>query len=558
MATTPEQSISRRRVLAAGAITVATATVADGLTQTFAGRAQATPAARAFVHGVASGDPLPDAVLIWTRITPSVQATPGSGRGAPARLRWEVATDPGFAHVVRSGVVTTTAARDHTVTVDVTGLSPATVYLYRFTSLDGPTSGQVSPIGRTKTAPAHGTDLRALNLAFVCCSNYEAGYFTAYRRLAEHSELDAVVELGDYIYEYAHNGYVGRAGALRTAQPLNTVAHLNDYRQRFATHRTDADLQEAHRKFPWICTLDDHEYADNAYANGATGDDPNIPARDGTWAQRKRAALQAYTEWIPLRWSGDLSNPKFYRTLRFGTLAEISMLDLRTYRTEQADVFSRQIDSDVATITGKAQLDWLIASLASSTTRWQLVGNPVMMAPFMFPPFDTATVGAIAEMLGLPKEGVVVNTDQWDGYSHDREKLFAAIEKNRVRNPVFVTGDIHSSWANELPIDAGRYPDTANAGVEFVVPSVTANSLAESIGVPDRTAAVPAEQAIRAVNRHVRWNQMDQHGFLILEVTPGSAVASWHLLDSVITTDSRDRVAARWRVRDRSRHIESV
>ncbi|MGV9825942.1 alkaline phosphatase D family protein, partial [Gordonia sp. NPDC003429] len=226
MNTFDRRPLTRRTVLraagtlaGAGALTVA----ANDLS----GNASGAPTA-AFAHGVASGDPLADAVLIWTRITPFADATPGSGRGGPASLRWDVALDESFRQMVRSATVTTTAARDHTVTVDVTGLSPATRYFYRFTSLDGPTAGQVSPVGRTKTAPAPGAGVPALNFAFVSCANYEAGFFTAYRRLADHDEIDAVVALGDYIYEYPHNGYVGPKGAVRTVAPLHNVVRLAD------------------------------------------------------------------------------------------------------------------------------------------------------------------------------------------------------------------------------------------------------------------------------------------------------------------------------------------
>lgn len=553
MNTFDRRPLTRRTVLraagtlaGAGALTVA----ANDLS----GNASGAPTA-AFAHGVASGDPLADAVLIWTRITPFADATPGSGRGGPASLRWDVALDESFRQMVRSATVTTTAARDHTVTVDVTGLSPATRYFYRFTSLDGPTAGQVSPVGRTKTAPAPGAGVPALNFAFVSCANYEAGFFTAYRRLADHDEIDAVVALGDYIYEYPHNGYVGPKGAVRTVAPLHNVVRLADYRLRLATQRTDPDLQEAHRLHPWICTVDDHELTDNAYRDGATGDNPHDPTRDGPWQVRKRASFQAYTEWMPVRWSGNLDDPHLYRTLRFGSLADLTMLDLRTYRTRQPGLFSSAIDSPSATITGKAQLDHLINALTTSTARWQLVGNPVMLSPLLFPPFDANLTGALAEKIGLPHEGVVVNPDQWDGYSHDRATLFSAITRHNVRNPVFMTGDIHTSWANDLPLDAAAYPAGQTAGVEFVGPSVTANTIGETLYLPDGSLGF-AVDALRGINRHVKWAQLDQHGFVLLNVTPARALATWHLLDDVTAPGGRTHVAARWQVRDGRRRIE--
>ncbi|MFT4125827.1 MAG: alkaline phosphatase D family protein [Gordonia sp. (in: high G+C Gram-positive bacteria)] len=548
-------SLDRRDFLRAGAATVGAAAAAVTVGPAGTAPADPTPPSAAFRHGVASGDPLPDAVLIWTRITPTPDARPGSGRGPRATLRWEVARDAQFTSVVRSGSATTTAARDHTLTVDVTGLAPATRYYYRFTSAAGPSAGQRSPIGRTTTAPAADADNDSLVLGVVSCANYEAGWFTAYRRLAERDDVDAVVELGDYIYEYGRGAYTGPAGLIRQAEPAHLVVHLNDYRQRMATHHADPDLQEAHRRFPWICTWDDHEFTDNSYAAGTTGDTPHNPRRYGSWAARKRAAIQAYTEWLPIRWSGDLDNPTIYRTLRFGRLADLSMLDLRTYRTAQPDMFSPRIDSPAATITGKTQLDWLIHQLTTSSARWQLVGNSVMIAPVLLPPLDPRITGALTDQLGINREGPTFNTDQWDGYSRDRAALFSALARRGVRNPVFLTGDIHSSWASNLTVNAGDRA-ARSVGVEFVGPSVTSASMSETVGVPDRTVAPIAEQAVAAVNPHIRWTHLDQHGYMVVRIGRARTVTQWHLLDTVVTTGGRTRVAATWQVRDGVRRLE--
>ncbi|MEV0358625.1 alkaline phosphatase D family protein [Nocardia sp. NPDC050697] len=485
----------------------------------FAGAARAGAASPVFGHGVASGDPLPTGVILWTRVTPAPDATPGSTRGPDVAVRWEVARDDSFATVVAAGTATATAASDHTVKVDAGGLASGTDYRYRFTAL-----GVTSAIGRTRTAPADTDNPERLRFGVVSCSNWEAGYFGAYRHLAARGDLDAVLHLGDYLYEYERGEFGGRGGAVRAHAPEHEIVTLADYRIRHGQYKTDPDLALLHGAVPFIATWDDHETANDAWSGGAENHDPGT---EGDWAARRAAARQAYREWMPVR---DSADGRLYRRLRFGALAELSMLDLRSYRDRQArpGVGWRDIDAPERSITGREQLDWLIGGLESAPVRWKLVGNPVMIAPVLFPPLDPAVTAGLARVVGIPAGGIPVNADQWDGYTADRTRLFRAVHDAGVGGVLFLTGDIHSSWAADLPLDAAAYPAGPVAGAEFVVPSVTSQSPGDIAGLPTAAAA----GAVREVNRHLRYLELDSHGYGVLHVDAGQAQMDWfYLLD---------------------------
>jgi alkaline phosphatase D len=538
-------SLSRRTLLKSSA-----ALAGVGLGVAAAGNAGAAPGAGVigFAHGVASGDPLPDRVIIWTRVTPSHDAQPGSGAGEAVALDWQVATDPGFATVVRSGTVTADAGSDHTAKVDVTGLKPATAYHYRFTARGGAVGGHVSPVGRTLTAPANDADLARLRFGVVSCSNWEAGFFSAYRHLAQRDDLDAVLHLGDYIYEYGRGEYGGRNGAVRPTDPAHEIVSLADYRIRHAQHKTDPDLMALHARVPFITTWDDHESADNSFNGGAEN---HNPATEGDWATRKASSTRAYFEWMPVRATGSGTEVTLYRRFRFGNLAEISMLDLRTYRDEQTTpTAGRKVDSPDRTITGRAQMDWLTNGIVSSPTQWKVVGNPVMIAPTLVPPLDTKTTAALTEILGLPNEGIPYGTDSWDGYAADRRRLYDAIAAASVDNTVFLTGDVHTSWACDLPLDAANYPAGPTIGTELVVPSVTSPNMDDSLGVPPRTASLAVEEAYKAVNRHIRYLDFDSHGYGVFEIATAGSQMDWYYISDPIDPNATVRHGASFRVAD--------
>ncbi|MBH1936270.1 alkaline phosphatase D family protein [Streptomyces sp. AV19] len=486
----------------------------------------------AFLHGVASGDPLPDGVLLWTRVTPVPEAGPGSGRGPDVPVTWEVAEDAAFGRVVATGTVTATAASDHTVKADVRGLRPATGYFYRFTA-----DGTVSPTARTRTAPAPDAAPDGLRFGVVSCANWESGHFSAYRHLAARRDLDAVLHLGDYIYEYKSGEYPAAKYVVRKHEPEHEIVTLADYRVRHGRYKTDPDLQALHHALPMVAIWDDHEFADNAWPGGAGN---HTPGTEGDWTARMAAAKQAYFEWMPVRPSVAGTT---YRRLRFGRLADLHLLDLRSFRSQQVKSGSGTVDDASRTLTGRAQLDWLKEGLTASDTTWRFVGNPVMMAPVAFGAMPAHLLRPLAKLLGLPGEGITVNSDQWDGYTHDRHELLEHLTGRGIRNTVFLTGDIHMAWANDVPAKAATYPlFSGSVATEFVVTSVTADNLDDTLHVLPHTVSLPAATAIKAANRHVKWVDMDSHGYGVLDVTAERAQMDYYVL-----ADKRDpKSAASW------------
>jgi len=505
----PDPRLRRRDVLRAGGLAGAATLLAPALPSS------AAEAGPAFRHGVASGDPLPDAVILWTRVTPVEDATPGSGAGPDVTVRWQIAHDPAFRDVVVGGTARTGPDRDHTVTVDATGLAPGRWYFYRFGW-----NGQHSAVGRTRTAPAATASPDRLRFGVVSCSNWQAGHFAAYQHLAERGDIDAVLHLGDYLYEYAPGEY----GNFRPHDPPHEMVTLSDYRRRHAQYKTDPQLQALHAACPWIITWDDHEIANDAWSGGAEN---HTEGAEGSWTARRRRARRAYAEWMPIRFGDDW---RLYRRLRFGTLAELTMLDLRSHRSKQAATVG-EADDPGRTIVGAEQLGFLRDSLAAEDVRWKLVGNPVMFSPLLLPPAPRVVGEPLAELTGLvPEDGVPFNVDQWDGYQHDRRELIRLLGRRDVRNAVFLTGDIHTSWAFEVPVDAGTYPVSGTVATEFVVPSVTSDNIDELTGAPPRTASVSVEQAARALNRHLKWVELDSHGYTVFDVRADRVQMDWYFL----------------------------
>ncbi|MET9699222.1 alkaline phosphatase D family protein [Streptomyces sp. NPDC006529] len=502
----PSAEPRRRTVVKAAAGVAVLAPVAA--TAALAAPARAAGNAPAFLHGVASGDPLPDGVLLWTRVTPTAGAVPGSGLGPDTRVDWEVAEDRAFTRITASGSVTATAAADHTVKADVRGLRPQTAYWYRFTAGD-----TVSPAGRTRTAPAAGARVPGIRFGVVSCANWESGYFSAYRHLAARADLDAVLHLGDYIYEYKTGGFPEPKYVVRPHAPTHEILTLADYRTRHGNYKTDADLQALHAAHPVIAIWDDHEFANDAWSGGAEN---HTPGAEGDWAARAAAAKRAYFEWMPVRPS---TEGTVYRQLRFGDLVDLLLLDLRSFRSQQAGVGSGAVDDPERSITGRAQLDWLKSGLASSQAAWKLVGTSVMISPVAFGALPAHLLEPLAGLLGLPKGGLAVNVDQWDGYTDDRAELLGHLSGRDIRNTVFLTGDIHMAWANDVPVTAATYPFSKSAAVEFVVTSVTSDNLDDILHVPADTVSLVAETAVKAANRHVKWLDMDAHGYGVLDVT---------------------------------------
>lgn len=535
----PSSGLPARRTVVAGA-TAAGVAVTVPLAQDAQAAGSATSGPR-FLHGIASGDPLPTAVVIWTRVTPQPDATPGSGRGARVRVDWEVASDWRFTQVVRKGYVTTGPERDHTVKVDVTGLTANRRYYYRFRC-----DGTRTAVGKTRTAPATTHSPSRMRIGVVSCSNWEAGYFSAYRHLAETPGLDLVLHVGDYIYEYGTGEYGTRGTAVRRTEPTHEIRTLADYRIRHGQYKTDPDLQQLHKIVPWVTTWDDHEIANDAWSGGAENHDP---ATEGSWASRAAAARRAYDEWMPIRLSGTAATgdgTRIFRSLTFGRLADLRMLDLRSYRSKQAGYDDLGSTGDAGrTITGRTQMAWLKQSLSSSRCTWKLVGNPVMISPVNFLALGAKLGQTLHDITGtLPPDGVPYNPDQWDGYTVERREVIDHLKDDGITNTVFLTGDIHSAWACELPDDAGAYPLSGTVGVELVATSVTSDNLDDILKVMPRSTSPAVEAAIIANNRHVRYLDFDRHGYSVLTLTPAKAHMDWYTLTDKTSPTS----AAKWQI----------
>ncbi len=481
-----------------------------------------------FMHGVASGDPLPTSVVLWTRVTPTKECSPGSGRGEPVEVTWEIAEDKTFSRGVRRGVVRTGSDRDFTVHVDPFELAPDTAYYYRFRCL-----GEISPVGATRTVrsqvaqnggdSASGAGDERLRFAVTSCANYESGFFGAYgdiARRAEAGELDMVIHMGDYIYEYATGEAPGKHGVVRPHVPTWTLTSLADYRSRYGNYRRDVELQAAHAALPWVVTWDDHEIANDAYAHGA--EEHNVHVH-GPWKRRQSAGMQAYFEWLPIRATNPSQGGHLYRSLSFGNLVDLHMLDLRTYRNAPGTMDFKRNDSS-RTIMGSEQFEWLSTKLETSGARWNLVGTSVMVANLNVLAMEDKYRNPVAKLIG---ENVPFNADQWDGFTHDRNRLLRQIKESGKRT-IFVTGDIHSEWAIDV-----RYTDE-HVAAELVTTSVSAPNVDEFVNLPENNAvSTKAERHIRNANPHVKHLDLDAHGYAVLDVSWEHADFTWYRVADV-------------------------
>ena len=473
-----------------------------------------------FLHGVASGDPLPDRVVLWTRVTPSREALPGSGLGEDVELEWQIDTSEDFGNP-QTGTVTTSADSDHTVHVDPEGLEPATEYFYRFIVKSGEFEGATSPVGRTLTAPKEDASLDNLNLAIASCANWESGFFAAYGDMAQRArggEIDHVVFLGDYIYEYPTGEYAGKSGVARMHHPEWEITTLEDYRQRHGRYRTDLNLQAAHAACPWIVVWDDHESANDSWLDGAENHtDGRV---EGQWHERLGNAEQAYFEWLPVRArSAEDDDQLLYRSFTFGTLAQLIMMDLRSYRSEQT-TGDQSVDAE-RTMLGKKQFNWLAQQLQDSDARWDVLGNSVMISPMRFVTVQNNDKANVAS--GYMQEratGITVNSDQWDGYAAERDRVLTMLDEQES-NALFLTGDIHSEWANSIVSPSGF----GEIGCEMVTTSISAPNvddiLTDVFGTyhrEDNSTSLLVERMIREYNPWVNHIDFDAHGYGIASI----------------------------------------
>lgn len=441
-----------------------------------------------FYHGVASGDPTENSVILWTKVTldTSIQT---------AKIHWELASDEAFKHVLQKGKLTTTEVDDFTIKPDVTGLQPNTTYYYRFRY-----KKTYSITGITKTLPS---DDSGIDIAFASCSNFEWGYFNNYRFIAEDPSIDLVVHLGDYIYEYGIGSY-GDTSLHRLNVPEHEIKSLDDYRTRYSLYRLDKDLMEAHRVKPFITTWDDHESANNSYDKGAQN---HQEATEGSWDDRSHSARKAYYEWLPVRKRGQ---EPLYRSFSIGGLANLIILDTRLGgRTVQMEMEDPDFNASERTILGKEQLKWFSQELESKHT-WKIIGNQVPFGPLYLPD----SVRGIKYM------------DGWDGYPYEQAKVQQLLQN--VENPVFVTGDFHRSFALENNPESSPKSDN-NVSVEFVVTSITSANANEYMS---DEKADRQNQVYRDFNPHMKYANSKDHGYLVMHLSKDTMV-----VDFVYATD---------------------
>lgn len=543
-------SYSRRDFLRLSAYGFGAAVISTGL---MGCNSDSNNIAVSFAHGVASGDPLADKVIIWTRITP---------RDADVErvtVHWEVSTDSDFADLIHQGSTTTSIDRDFTVKVDIQNLSPDTRYYYRFICND-----KISPEGVMKTLPVGSID--RVKMAVFSCANYPAGFFHAYAEAASRKDIDVAVHLGDYLYEYPMGGYATEdAQAIGRALPddNNTeLFSLADYRKRYALYRTDSDLQKLHQSLPFIAVWDDHEIANDTWKNGAE----NHSETEGDFTERKLAALQAYFEWIPVRPASEDDEETIYRQFVFGDLVSLYMLDTRVIgRDEPLDYASyldpitgamntAQFIADLSdpnrTLMGADQLLWLQQSMATSTARWDVLGQQVLIGRMNIPAALLSDFTRLEEIVSIKirmdgsdptvtdEEALLVTTDipynldAWDGYAYERElvmQMAQALDKNLV----VLSGDTHNAWASNL-IDA-----SGNAvGVEFATSSVSSPGLETYLGLEgaDDATLKQVELSFVTLINGLSYMNISQRGFMVVSFTQDEATCEWIFVDSVKST----------------------
>lgn len=514
-------SLSRRSLLATGTLGLG-ALALPGLAA-----AQTVLAARGFTHSVASGEPATDSMLLWTRYVPT--------RGDSARLIAEISDTADFARVIASGAFVTGAWRDWTAKVTLDGLTPGTDYHYRFVAADGTRS----PVGRTRTLPTDGA--RAFRAAIFSCSNLGFGWFNAYGHAAARDDLDLVVHLGDYFYEYSPGTYPPKAALVagRVPQPLAETLHLADYRLRFASYRADPDLQALHARVPWVVQWDDHESANDSWEGGAENHDP---ATEGDWNQRRAASVQAYREWMPV-------SDEPWKAYDIGTLATLWRTETRLFaRSRQNEIATLLRAPDPAaalkafrdgawqdpavTMMGSQQEVWLAHDLRRSVRqgqRWQVVGFGTVMGKQQLPVAAEALLGGgtghvdeyVRGAIAATRAGVASNLDSWGGYPAARARFLHSAQAAEAEL-VVLSGDSHNAWAFDLAQDGA-------AGVEFAGHAVT------SPGFESAFATDPAKVARMMVegNPELKWCDTSRRGYMALTITPEQVRNDWLFVDTI-------------------------
>lgn len=492
-----------------------------------------------FQHGIASGDPLADRIILWTRITPDAGST------EDIDVSVTMYNDPQLSQAVQSYSGKATAARDFTVKIDADGLAPGTTYYYRFDA-----AGEQSAIGRTRTLPQGSVD--HLRIGVSSCASLAHGYFHGYRFLAERADLDLILHLGDYIYEYGNDEY----GSARTYEPAHEIVSLEDYRMRHGQYKRDPDLMELHRQHPFITIWDDHEVCDNSRRDSANNHQPDT---EGDYQVRKARAQQAYDEWMPIRYPEPGNTNKIWRRFAMGDLVDLTMLDTRLYDRDDEIECEEPILSESPLplcpdallpdyerkLLGPEQMTFLKDALTNPSGQWKLIGQQVMMGQLKFTPLPLNDTTGISD--------IYFNADQWDGYPGERKEILDFLQTNSIDDVVVLTGDIHTSWAMDVtqdPDDLTQYNPITGDGsraVEFVCTSITSEGL-EGI-IPPVEQVPQIVSGMQLVNPHLRYGEGTRRGYMLLDVTPNAIVSEWWYVSDVTNPDERNQeFAAGYRV----------
>lgn len=528
-----------------------------------------------FLHGVASGDPLQDKVILWTRLTPV-------DLSARLKVTWEIATDDQFKLNLKTGVVQTTKTDDFTVKVDATGLQADTIYYYRFHF-----GNKTSPVGQTQTLPV---STNKVSFAVCSCSNYPAGYFYVYREIAK-QDVDVVIHLGDYIYEYGSDGYATedaeKLGRTLPSDNNKEIIKLDDYRKRYALYRQDKDLQAAHQRHPFIVIWDDHELANDTWRDGAENHQDN----EGSFSDRKLAALQAYFEWMPIRPVSNTDHLNIYRQFNFGSLVQLTMLDTRIIARDKqleykdymtasgldAQRFQADLTDSKRTLMGHTQRDWLVDKLKQSTATWNVIGQQVLMSKMWIPAELLVSLGqitsggtspdALAKMNAQITELVTLklrleqgdptltiqekarvttlvpyNLDAWDGYYVEREFVYDKLAEFN-KKIIVLAGDTHNAWTSYLYSQKGKY-----VGIELATSSVSSPGLEKYLSIPlDQLQKF--EFAFTALIDELTYCNLNQRGYLVVTLDDTQVQSDWIFVDSIKN--------AEYKV-DSSRHYQLV
>ena len=538
--------IDRRQLIATSAFGLGGLVLPGGMAT-----AQALVGARGFTHNVASGEPDRDSVLLWTRFV---------GEGNSAEVKVEVSATPDFRAVVGGGQMITGPWRDWTVKITVDGLAPARRYFYRFVGPDG----SMSPVGRTKTLPAGAAP--AFSIAVFSCSNLPVGAFNAYAHAAARDDIDLTLHLGDYFYEYKRGGYPADGPRWDLVAPSTELFSLADYRLRYASYRSDPDLQAIHNRHPMIASWDDHESANDSWEGGAE----NHQQDEGDWNARRAAAVQAYREWMPV---DDLP----YKAYEIGGLATLFRTETRLFaRTAESAVTPLFAEMDVPaalarfkagewrdpgkTMMGTTQESWLAHGLRASVAArkpWQLLGVGTIMGDTFAPPeslgwltpdSDARAKAYVRAGVALTKAGIPYNMDAWSGYPAARARVLGAAQAAKA-NLVVLSGDSHNAWAYELK-NAGR-----RAGVEFAGHAVTSPGYESSLkGIDPATVAAAFVRA----TPEMRWCDTSRRGYMRLALTPTAATNEWVFMQTIASRSTATQPSHRMRVRAGTATLETV